>query len=142
MGKSSCTVQNCDKPIKCKGLCHNHYNKTKYNSEKQSTYDRSPERRYKKLINYCTKKEIPFDISFEDWKEILKHNKCHYCPNELPTNGYGLDRKYPNVGYFKLNVVPCCDACNKTKRDLYSHIEFKIMMDALNDFRRQIQNRL
>lgn len=131
----------CNRNIKAKGLCHKHYNKahSSLNPEKRNEYERSPNRRFKRHIATCKRSGIPFVLTFEEWKEIIKNNKCYYCPNTLPTNGIALDRKYPEIGYFLDNVVPCCAECNKTKRNRFSHIEFKIMMDALNDFRQRLQ---
>ncbi len=141
MDKNNCTVEGCDKPIKCKGICHKHYNR-KYgveHPETQRKYDRSPLRRFSRYEKHCKREGIPFAITYWEWLAEIKDDKCYYCPNTLPKTGIALDRKYPGVGYFKDNVVPCCTDCNKTKGDRFSHIEYKIMMDALNEFRRNLQ---
>ena len=137
---NKCNIEECLREVRCKGLCHKHYNHVIYHKtiEKQRQYDKSPERRFKKFLSYCKRESIPTNLTFDKWMSIIKDNKCHYCPNELPTHGSGLDRKCPTIGYFEYNVVSCCETCNFTKRDKFSHIEFKVMMDALNEFRKQI----
>lgn len=42
----------------------------------------------------------------------------------------GLDRVDSNKGYLKENVVPCCEICNKAKRDL-SLCQFKKWINRL-----------
>ena len=132
-----CTIPNCNSIIKCKGLCHKHYNSQCYhkNPNKFKQYDRSNSRRFKRLIAFCKRENIPTDLTFETWLKVIQNNKCFYCTKTLPETGSALDRKYPDVGYFVNNIVPCCTDCNKSKGDRYSHIEFKVMMQALLDFR-------
>lgn len=134
-----CKIQNCTRKIRAKNLCSTHYNSSLYykNKEKFLSYDRTPNRRYKKFIAHCKREQIPTDITFKQWQKIIEPNKCYYCFGILPIAGSGLDRKYPNMGYFKDNVVPCCGICNKTKSNVYSHIEFTVMMNALIKFRKQ-----
>jgi len=64
---------------------------------------------------------IEFNLSKEDFKVITSQN-CYYCGvpanqifapnNKARINGNyiynGVDRKNPNSGYYKENVVPCC----------------------------------
>lgn len=138
MANKICTIQNCNNIIRCRGLCTKHYSASKFDSTKQQNYDRTPNRRFNRYKATCKRKQIPFCITFEQWQNLIKDNKCYYCPNTLPTVGIALDRKYPEIGYFNDNVVPCCKDCNNTKRDRFSHIEYKIMMDALNEFRKRL----
>jgi len=73
------------------------------------------------------KKEIPFEITREEFKELTKHD-CFYCgtsPNnkssKSPLGEYtynGLDRLDSTKGYTLNNVVPCCKKCNEAKMDL------------------------
>ncbi len=80
------------------------------------------------------KREI--DISFEDYQEIMKELKCHYCTTDISLEiGFGLDRRDNSRGYFKDNVVPCCGICNRTKGDRFNYEEFKVMTDALVKYR-------
>jgi hypothetical protein len=135
-----CAKDNCDSKVRCKGLCNKHYSKknNKENRAKQDAYDKSDKRRFQKLMNHCKNKTIPTDLTLESWLELIKGGKCYYCEGDLPKYGYGLDRKHPDIGYFKVNLLPCCSTCNMTKSNRFSHLEFKIMMDALLKVRKSL----
>lgn len=134
---AKCRYKNCNEKVKCKDLCHKHYNKQNYHKhiEKRRLYDKSPRRRFAKFLNYCKINDIDTDITYDFWFPFIEANKCFYCCGPLPTNGYGLDRKNPKLGYFKTNVVSCCERCNFTKRDEFTHEEFLVMMLALKEYR-------
>lgn len=134
---AKCKIQNCNEKIKCKDLCHKHYNSINYRKhiEKRREYDKSFPRRFKKLEALCKREKIPLDITYQGWLSLIKSNVCHYCPNSLPTHGYSLDRKVFDLGYTLDNVVPCCETCNIAKRDTFTYEEFKVMMKALKDYR-------
>jgi len=87
-------------------------------------------------------RKITFDLSFEQFKEIVSQ-KCSYCGHvgyehfayhrtrysdgistdeKLVFNG--IDRIDNTRGYITNNVVPCCKICNRMKSDL-SFEEFK-----------------
>ena len=82
-------------------------------------------RYYKK---HAKDKELPFDLTVEDFEKITKQ-ECFYCglpPSNL-TKGVGIrpnfvysgiDRVDNSRGYVLDNVVPCCVQCNKTKRNM------------------------
>jgi hypothetical protein len=75
------------------------------------------------------KKNIPFDLTKEEFKAIVLQN-CHYCGIESssvvmakPTaNGAfvsnGIDRVDSSKGYVKENCVPCCTRCNWMKNEM------------------------
>ncbi len=134
----SCKIKGCKNKIKCKNLCHKHYNNlwNSKNKDKLSVYEASNNRRFKRLTTKCKRLSIEIDLSFEDWLKIIAKNECFYCSDKLPKNGYALDRKSPKLGYLKENVVACCDTCNKTKRSFFTHEEFKVMIDALLEYRK------
>jgi hypothetical protein len=72
---------------------------------------------------------IPFNIDLEFFRVITKGN-CFYCgvmPGERAQlhpsangryTGNGVDRIDNSLGYSVGNCVPCCEICNKAKRDL------------------------
>jgi len=134
---AKCEYKNCNLDVKCKGLCHKHYNALNYQKhiEKRRLYDKSLPRRYKKFKAFCKQQKIPTDLTYQGWLSVIEPGICEYCEGPLPSNGYGLDRMYPNIGYFKNNVVPCCTICNLSKRDTFTYNEFKVMMKALKEYR-------
>lgn len=91
-------------------------------------------------------------ISFDEFLEIIKDSKCHYCDIPLKYEKYSrywgkthsrahqLDRKDNNLGYNKENIVTCCWECNRLKSDRFSYEEFiqlsPILKKIMNDRRR------
>lgn len=83
----------------------------------------------------CITHKRVFDLSEEEFKEITSSN-CHYCgvsPYKESKSTYstsentkkhsiylynGIDRIDSSLGYTKENSVPCCEICNKAKRDM------------------------
>ena len=59
------------------------------------------------------KKEVPFELSKEDF-DVLTKSECAYC-NRRPDKWFGIDRVVPILGYIIGNVVPCCCDCNTDK---------------------------
>ena len=88
---------------------------------------------------------LRFLLSFQDFTELTQLN-CHYCGSSPePYNKYltrdgeqkrkdkkykettvklaeilvnGIDRKYNDIGYDRLNCLPCCKICNRAKKDM------------------------
>lgn len=88
-----------------------------------------------------------FLINKEDFRRLTS-SSCHYCGvaperecligSKKTCNGYykynGLDRVDNSKGYTLHNVVPCCEMCNKAKRDLSSQV-FESWINRLIAFR-------
>jgi hypothetical protein len=53
----------------------------------------------------------------------------------LSVTGHCLDKLQPSLGYIESNVVPCCSLCNSTRRTFYTPDEFKVMINALLEYR-------
>lgn len=68
--------------------------------------------KYNRLKNSAKWRGLVFDISFEQYLDVIKEASCIYCDSTLPPRGYGLDRIDSLVGYIVGNVVPCCKICN------------------------------
>ena len=52
------------------------------------------------------------------WKQQLQRGICHYCGKEVGADNLTMDHVVPvsrGGRSTKGNVVPACDACNKTK---------------------------
>jgi hypothetical protein len=60
------------------------------------------------------RRQLNFDISFEEFEDLIKENNCHYCGQEAK----GIDRINSDLGYAKNNCVNCCFVCNRIKMDL------------------------
>jgi hypothetical protein len=74
-----------------------------------------------------------FNLSKEEFEQFVRSN-CHYCnqkPNRIRLDRIkgrrvqsishllnGIDRKDSDLGYTKENSLPCCEDCNKGKRNL------------------------
>ncbi len=55
------------------------------------------------------------------WKEQLAQGFCHYCGGKFPAQELTMDHVVPVARggrSSKGNVVPCCKACNKSKKCL------------------------
>lgn len=72
--------------------------------------------RFARLKYKAQVRDIPIDLTREQW-EVLVADPCHYCGGPLELTGYGLDRKDTHGAYTLANVVACCRACNRRKKD-------------------------
>ena len=55
------------------------------------------------------------------WQNILQRGECHYCHKKFAPSALTMDHIVPvsrGGTSTRGNVVPACDACNKTKRHL------------------------
>jgi len=90
-------------------------------------------RAYGNYESNARKRNISFDISFEQFLDLAKQN-CYYC-GSAPSNKYssranngdfiyqGIDRKDNTKGYTVENCVSCCKICNRAK-DTMTYQEF------------------
>lgn len=87
-----------------------------------NAYYITPERNFKMYQRNAKKRNISFDITFEDFKQHWQQ-QCYYCNDYIET--IGIDRLDNNKGYTKDNIVSCCRLCNwmKNKFDASSFIE-------------------
>lgn len=70
---------------------------------------------YSQLLYRAGKRGLAFDLTPEEYTQIISSGKCHYCGKELPKTGHGVDRLDHHTGYIKSNCVPCCAFCNQIK---------------------------
>lgn len=112
--------------LKCSNMQNREYSKLNMSDSQTSII-------YSNYKSKSKKKNWKFDLTKEEFKEIISKN-CHYC-NLAPNNfridrikgkreidcaflSNGIDRIDSNKGYTKDNVLPCCEDCNKAKRNL------------------------
>jgi len=102
----------------------------------------SPAVRFKKAIDEAKRRKIPWNMEQEEYVPfILK--PCYYCGASLEDeSGAGLDRinNDRTIGYRVSNVLSCCGPCNWARGDRYTSEEFKVMMDALLEYRNDQKN--
>jgi hypothetical protein len=73
---------------------------------------------YGKYIKDTCTRNIPFDLTFEQYEHIVGE-PCYYCDiTELEKGFNGIDRKNSDVGYIVENCASCCKMCNKLKGTL------------------------
>jgi len=72
----------------------------------------TPKVRYKTYQLNSRKREMKFDITFEQFMTFW-NNECSYCGDKI--NGIGLDRADNNIGYVIDNIASCCYYCNRMK---------------------------
>lgn len=99
---------------------------------------------YNELRNHHNK-SVNFDLSFDDFLELIKVNSCHYCGDDIIFNkhskfmnvglsrAYQLDRKNNDIGYIKDNLVVTCWNCNKLKSDKFTYEEFLKLSPILKE---------
>lgn len=90
---------------------------------------------FNELKNHHNKK-VDFNLTFDEFLEIISNKKCHYCNNDLHFNAhsknwgvglsrsYQLDRKNNLEGYNIDNCVSCCWECNRLKSDRFTYDEY------------------
>lgn len=64
-----------------------------------------------------------WELTFEEYCDIVSSGICHYCGGKLSKTGTNLDRKDPAVDYLKDNVVPCCRPYNIIKNKFITYEE-------------------
>ena len=69
--------------------------------------------RYKSYRRNAKHRNIDFQMTFEEFENIIK-KPCAYCGAKAnPYNG--IDRKDNSIGYKEDNLIPCCEWCNRIK---------------------------
>ena len=101
-----------------------------YNSERlRLQFRKKPyESLYNTLLR-ASKNRHTVELTYEEFLEFTKIEKCHYCGSEVQWSEYNksfgsrynLDRKDNNVGYVKENLVVCCLRCNYGKGRMFTY---------------------
>jgi hypothetical protein len=88
---------------------------------------RSVSGRYRSAKASAASRKFTFDLTLEEYAQIIQENVCFYCLGPLNETGSGLDRKDNEPFYSKENCVPCCWPCNITFNSIYTFGE-KLML--------------
>lgn len=104
---------------------------------------------YQRLKSRAKISNIILEITYKQYLEYTKINKCYYCgvpiewcafrsdrtENSSPY-AYYLDRKNCSSGYTRNNVVVCCSLCNYTKLENFNFEEFKLLGKTIKKIRK------
>lgn len=102
---------------------------------KNKEYLKTPRGRYGLLISGANRRGIENTITFAEFLKLQESGVCWYCSNELPLEGYCLDRLDNNDGYHVHNVVLSCPPCNYIKSHILTPEEAKAAIIALKKYR-------
>ena len=79
---------------------------------------------------------MAWDLTLEQYAAMITNTKCHYCGEDTPKTGTGLDRKNSYLGYSEENCVPCCRRCNEIRgKDNISYSEMFEVITLLRELR-------
>jgi 5-methylcytosine-specific restriction endonuclease McrA len=106
------------------------------NADKIFNQNRTGKRRFVSGRQGAKQRGYTWDLTFEQWIDLVLGHSCHYCGGTLPEAGCGLDRKDNKIGYVISNVVTCCKECNDIKG---KHLTYDEMV-AVAKFLKQIRN--
>ena len=94
-----------------------------------------PEVRFKNLKSNAKTRNLPFKLTQKQYIEITSKS-CYYCDASIADSAGGsIDRLNSNKGYTLKNSVACCGNCNIGRNNIYTPEEWKIMINALLNFR-------
>jgi hypothetical protein len=112
------------------------FRNSEHGKEWGRNYNKTPTARFAAGRKRAKVKNYIWDISKEDYVTIIS-NSCYYCCKSLSEEkGVSLDRIDNNLGYLLTNVLPCCGICNKTRSNIFTVDETKVMITALLDYRK------
>lgn len=82
-------------------------------------------RRYGKLKSNARQRNLPVNLTFQKYLDIIKQG-CYYCGKDLMVMaGTGLDRINNELGYSHKNSIACCATCNSVRGSHFTVEEFK-----------------
>lgn len=93
-------------------------------------YRKSLKGRYNAWIGRARRSRIEHSVSYDSWLYYVT-DACHYCYGTLPSQGCGVDRKNPKLGYINDNIVACCKRCNTMKNNFLTYEEMKVVGNAM-----------
>lgn len=96
------------------------------------------EAKYNELLKNCKRRNIFVSLTYQEFVDFTKQDKCHYCldiidwkpftrdmkDHAVVSRSYNLDRTDNSKGYTKENCVVCCWKCNSAKGNRYTYEEW------------------
>lgn len=132
--KKEYEFKNKDK-IKSQKKAYTEESKIYFKQKNKEWYDANKtdlKNRYNKAKSGAKQRDIEFNISFEEYENLIKSATCHYCPAKLDNNvGHNMDRISYEIGYNINNVLPCCNICNKARNTFFTVEEWEVAMKAI-----------
>lgn len=128
----SCSLEGCNKPYHGKDFCITHYRKKYGRNEDLKT-------RYNYSISRARLRGIEFNLTEEEYINLIKDKNCFYCQGTLNKTGVGLDRINNSKGYISENCVACCKECNTLKGHQLSCDEMVLVISMLRTSRNKIK---
>ena len=114
--------------------------------QREVTRERTRLRVYENLYNHLKKgareRGHSVHLSYEEFVEFTKTKHCHYCTKRLVWSeylgpriysGHNIDRMDNSIGYTKGNCVVCCGRCNRSKSNLWSYKEWRLMTKCFRE---------
>jgi hypothetical protein len=101
---------------------------------------------YNNLVKNAGNRNILLELTYEDYLELTKNERCHYCDRIIDWHPYtgknitenrsycsknNLDRKDNLLPYSKENCVVCCWPCNELKGNRLSYEEMIMLKPSL-----------
>lgn len=78
----------------------------------------NPARKYNHTRNSARNRNLEFNLTLEQYTELIKDRTCHYCDEKfLNEIGSNLNRIDNTKGYVIGNLRPCCKYCNEFMSD-------------------------
>ena len=86
------------------------------------------------------KRDVPIDMTFDDFVFLSQIRVCAYCRDEVSWNEYrpgpyNMDRKDNTKGYSLDNILICCFKCNNRKGSHWDSDEFMLISDIISAWR-------
>lgn len=91
--------------------------------------DKKNQKRFLEYQERSVKKNNPFDLTFDEFKNMLSLN-CSYCDSSSQMT---IDRIDSTKGYVYGNVQPCCFKCNHMKY-VYTNDDFLAQIKRIYSF--------
>jgi hypothetical protein len=102
--------------------------------------DFSTLRRYSSLKKNSKIRDLPVNLSFKNYLDIIKKG-CYYCSKDIMImTGTGLDRINNKLGYSKKNAIACCANCNMFRGTFFTMDEFKNIIKYIQVHIKKKQN--
>jgi PP-loop superfamily ATP-utilizing enzyme len=88
------------------------YRKSSERVKYPDEWDRKTIAKYKRYIYRSKSKSLKFELTHEEFYNLLYNSECKYCGS---SDSITIDRIDSSKGYTKSNVQSCCNSCNILK---------------------------